>query len=177
MKKIIAFGASSSIHSINKKLATYAASCVPNAQATILDLNDYEMPIFSVDRQNKDGFPQLVHDFKDLLMSADGIIISFAEHNSSYSAAFKNIFDWISRFDGDIWYSKPMLLLATNDGDRGAKTVLEQANNRIARKNSYDVPHFSLPNFSKTFDQNKGILDSKLEAQFQNALSIFVGQL
>jgi len=51
MKKIIAFGASSSIHSINKKLATYAASCVPNAQATILDLNDYEMPIFSVDRQ------------------------------------------------------------------------------------------------------------------------------
>lgn len=177
MKKIIAFGASSSIHSINKKLATYAASCVPNAQATVLDLNDYEMPIFSVDRQNKDGFPQLVHDFKDLLMSADGIIISFAEHNSSYSAAFKNIFDWISRFDGDIWYSKPMLLLATNDGDRGAKTVLEQANNRIARKNPYDVPHFSLPNFSKTFDQNKGILESTLEAQFQNALSIFVGQL
>jgi NAD(P)H-dependent FMN reductase len=177
MKKIIAFGASSSIHSINKKLATYAASCVPNAQATVLDLNDYEMPIFSVDRQNKDGFPQLVHDFKDLLMSADGIIISFAEHNSSYTAAFKNIFDWISRFDGDIWYSKPMLLLATNDGDRGAKTVLEQANNRIERKNPYDVPHFSLPNFSKTFDQNKGFLESTLEAQFQNALSIFVGQL
>ena len=125
MKKIIAFGASSSIHSINKKFATYAAYCVPNAQVTILDLNDYEMPIFSVDRQNNDGFPQPAHDFKDLIMSSDGIIISFAEHNSSYSAAFKNIFDWISRFKGDIWYSKPMLLLATNDGDRGAKTVLE----------------------------------------------------
>lgn len=177
MKKIIAFGASSSIHSINKKLATYAASCVPNAQATILDLNDYEMPIFSVDRQNKDGFPQLAHDFKDLLMSADGIIISFAEHNNSYSAAFKNIFDWISRFQGNLWYSKPMLLLATNDGDRGAKTVLEQAHNRIARKNPYDIPHFSLPNFPKTFDDNKGILDSKLESQFQNALAVFVGQL
>ena len=83
MKKIIAFGASSSIHSINKKLATYAASSVPNAKATILDLNDYEMPIFSVDRQNKDGFPQLAHDLKDLHISVDGIIISFAEHNSS----------------------------------------------------------------------------------------------
>ena len=177
MKKIIAFGVSSSIHSINKKLATYAASCVPNAQATILDLNDYEMPIFSVDRQNKDGFPQLAHDFKDLLMSADGIIISFAEHNSSYSAAFKNIFDWISRFEGDIWYSKPMWLLATNDGDRVAKTVLEQAHNRIARKNPYEIPHFSLPNFPKTFDENKGILDTELEAQFQNALAVFVGQL
>ena len=177
MKKIIAFGASSSIHSINKKLATYAASCVPNAQAIILDLNDYEMPIFSVDRQNKEGFPQLAHDFKDLLVSADGVIISFAEHNSSYSAAFKNIFDWISRFKGNVWYSKPMLLLATNDSDRGAKTVLEQAHNRIARKNPYDISHCSLPNFPINFDENKGILDSKLEAQFQKALTVFVGQL
>ena len=177
MKKIIAFGASSSIHSINKKFATYAAYCVPNAQVTILDLNDYEMPIFSVDRQNNDGFPQPAHDFKDLIMSSDGIIISFAEHNSSYSAAFKNIFDWISRFKGDIWYSKPMLLLATNDGDRGAKTVLEQAHNRIARKNPYEVPSFSLPNFPVNFDENKGILDSKLEFQFQNALSVFIVQL
>ena len=177
MKNIIAFGASSSIHSINKKLATYAASCVPNAQATILDLNDYEMPIFSVDRQNKDGFPQLAHNFKDLLISADGIIISFAEHNSSYSAAFKNIFDWISRFEGNLWYSKPMLLLATNDGDRGAKTVLEQAYNRISRNNPYYIPRFSLPNFPINFDENKGIMDSKLEAQFQNALAVFIGQL
>ena len=177
MKKIIAFGASSSIHSINKKFATYAAYCVPNAQVTILDLNDYEMPIFSVDRQNNDGFPQPAHDFKDLIMSSDGIIISFAEHNSSYSAAFKNIFDWISRFKGDIWYTKPMLLLATNDGDRGAKTVLEQAHNRISRKSPYEVPSFSLPNFPINFDENEGILDSKLEFQFQNALSVFIVQL
>jgi len=177
MKKIIAFGASSSVHSINKKLATYAASRVPDAQVIVLDLNDYDMPIFSVDRETKDGFPQLAYDFKDLVISADGIIISFAEHNSSYSAAFKNIFDWISRFEGDIWYCKPMLLLATSDGNRGAKTVLEQAHKRIARKNPYDIPSFSLPNFPKTFDNNKGILDSKLESQFQNALAIFLGQL
>jgi hypothetical protein len=70
-----------------------------------------------------------------------------------------------------------MLLLATSDGDRGAKTVLEQAHKRIARKNPYDISHFSLPNFPINFDENKGILDSKLEAQFQNALTVFLGQL
>lgn len=177
MKKIIAFGASSSIHSINKKLATYAASCVSNAQVTVLDLNDYEMPIFSVDRQNNDGFPDLAYDLKQLLTHTDGIIISFAEHNSSYTAAFKNIFDWISRFSGDIWYSKPMLLLATNNGDRGGKTVLEQAHNRIARKNPFDIPHFSLPYFSKTFDEHQGINDDAFKTQFQNALAVFVKQL
>lgn len=177
MKKIIAFGASSSRSSINKKLATYAASCVPNAQVTILDLNDYEMPIFGVDRQSNDGFPDLAYELKELLAQADGIIISFAEHNSSYTAAFKNIFDWISRLPGDIWYSKPMFLLATNGGERGAKTVLQQAHNRIARKNPFDIPHFSLPYFSKTFDEHQGITDDALKTAFQNALAVFVKQL
>lgn len=50
MKKIIAFGASSSKTSINKELATYAAHQFQNASVEVLDLNDYEMPIFSTDR-------------------------------------------------------------------------------------------------------------------------------
>ena len=70
-----------------------------------------------------------------------------------------------------------MLLMATNDGDRGAKTVLEQAHNRIARKNPYKIPIFSLPNFQKNFCENKGILDSKFESKFQKALAVFVEQL
>ena len=48
-KKIIAFGASSSKNSINKQFATYAAHQFKNVSVEILDLNDYEMPIFYVD--------------------------------------------------------------------------------------------------------------------------------
>jgi NAD(P)H-dependent FMN reductase len=40
------FGASSSKDSINKQLAAYAAGLFENASVEILDLNDYEMPIF-----------------------------------------------------------------------------------------------------------------------------------
>ena len=53
MKKIIAFGASSSKTSINKEFATYVAYQFQNASIEILDLNDYEMPIFSVDKETK----------------------------------------------------------------------------------------------------------------------------
>jgi len=67
--------------------------------------------------------------------------------------------------------------MATNDGDRGAKTVLEQAHNRIARKTSYEIPIFSLPYFKKNFSESKGILDSKSESRFQKALAVFVEQL
>ncbi|WP_310555385.1 NAD(P)H-dependent oxidoreductase, partial [Flavobacterium sp.] len=96
-KKIIAFGASSSKTSINKQLATYAASLFENSSVEILDLNDYELPLFSVDKEKENGIPQQAHDFYTKLGTADLIVISFAEHNGAYSTAFKNIFDWISR--------------------------------------------------------------------------------
>lgn len=47
--KIVAFGASTSTTSINKALATFAASLVESAEVIVLDLNDYQVPLFSED--------------------------------------------------------------------------------------------------------------------------------
>ena len=41
MPNIVAFGASSSQKSINRKLAHFAAQKVTNAHINLLDLNDY----------------------------------------------------------------------------------------------------------------------------------------
>ena len=65
MSKILAFGASSSKKSINKRLAVYVAHRIPNADVNVLDLNDYEMPIYSIDRENEDGIPDLAYTFKE----------------------------------------------------------------------------------------------------------------
>ena len=177
MKQIVAFGASSSKKSINKDLATYAASLIEDANVLILDLNYFEMPIYSIDYENDHGIPEKAYNFKKKLKNADGIIISFAEHNSVYTAAFKNIFDWISRIEKVVWYNKPMFLLSTSDGDRGAKTVLQIAYNRMSHGNPYKIPTFSLPNFKKNFDKNNGILDIDLNDEFQNALKVFISNL
>ena len=53
--KIIAFGGSPSKNSINKKLATYAANLFENAEVEVLDLNDFQMPIFTVDIEKEIG--------------------------------------------------------------------------------------------------------------------------
>ena len=177
MKQIVAFGASSSKKSINKDLATYVASIIEDANPVILDLNDFEMPIYSIDYENDNGIPEKAYKFKEILKSADGIIISFAEHNSVYTAAFKNIFDWISRIEKVVWFNKPMFLLSTSDGDRGAKTVLQIAYNRMSFGNPHKIPTFSLPNFKKNFDKNNGILDIDLNDEFQNALKVFISNL
>ena len=134
-KKIIAIGASNSKNSINKALATYAANRVEGANVQVLDLNDYEMPIYGIDYENEHGIPQKAEDFRNALHASDGIVISFAEHNGAYSVAFKNVMDWISRIKGDVWGNKPMLLMATSPGGRGGKTVLDIAVAKFAFMN------------------------------------------
>ena len=165
MKKIIAFGASSSKNSINKQLANYVANQFQNANVDLLDLNDYEMPLYSVDKEKNQGIPELAKTFFAKLGNADLILISFAEHNGAYSTAFKNIFDWISRIDGNTFQGKQMLLLATSPGPRGGSTVLEIAKNRFPFQGRIVKGSFSLPNFNNNFDAEKGITNLEFKNQ------------
>ena len=165
MKKIIAFGASSSKQSINKQLATFAANQFQNASVEILDLNDYEMPVFSVDKEKENGIHPLAQEFYDKLGSADLIIISFAEHNGNYSTAFKNILDWTSRINAKTFQEKPMLLLATSPGARGGSSVLDIATKRFPFQGGIIKGSFSLPSFFENFDVVNGIIHPEYKNQ------------
>ncbi len=162
-KKILAFGASSSKKSINKQLATYTANLFKDAKVELLDLNDFEMPIYSTDKEKEDGIPQLANYFYAKIGASDLIIISFAEHNGAYSSAFKNIFDWMSRINGKTFQEKPVLLMATSPGARGGSSVLEIANNRFPFQGAIVKGSFSLPNFNDNFDAEKGITNEDLK--------------
>jgi len=164
-KKIIAFGASSSKQSINKQLATFAANQFQNVTIEILDLNDYEMPIFSVDKEKENGIHPLAQDFYAKLGSADLIIISFAEHNGNYSTAFKNILDWTSRINAKTFQEKPVLLLATSPGARGGSSVLEIASKRFPFQGGIVKGSFSLPSFYENFDVVNGIIHPEYKNQ------------
>ena len=174
---ILAFGASSSKSSINQKLAVHAARQIEGAQITTPNLNDFEMPIYSTDKENADGIPAKAQAFKGLIANADGIIISFAEHNGSYTAAFKNILDWVSRLEGQVWLNKPMLLMASSPGGRGGQTVLNLAHGYFPFMGGDVTAKFSLPSFYQNFDENEGIKDQKLNEQYQEALNQFTSKL
>ena len=177
MRKILAFGASSSSRSINKRFAHFAATRIPDAEVQLLDLNDFEMPIFSVDREETDGIPELAYRFKEHIKQSDALVISFAEHNGAYAAAFKNIMDWISRIkEGSTWEDKPMLLLATSPGGRGGRTVLDIATNKFRFMSKGPIVSFSLPSFGQNFSEADGITDAGLRAEFNLELEAFQSQ-
>ena len=173
MKNILAFGASTSTTSINQKLAKYAADCIKDVNINLLDLNMYEMLMYSSDRQAAYGIPEAAKHFKKLIKSSDGIIISFAEHNASYTAAFKNLFDWTSVIEKSIWNGKPMFLLATSPGGRGGQTVLDTAVSSFGFMDGKVISNFALPSFQNNFDTQKGITDIELKKAFDKECDLF----
>jgi len=165
--KITAFAGSSSRESINKILVEYAAKQFEGAEVEILDLNDYEMPIFSVNREKHDGIPALALKFAEKIDSSGLLLISLAEHNSSYTTAFKNIFDWISRIkDRKHFGEKPVFLLATSTGAGGGKHVLAAFEARAPFSGANVLESFSLPKFKENFEAGKGIINEEKKVEF-----------
>lgn len=166
--KVLAFAASSSRQSINKQLASFAAHQVPNADVELLDLNDFEMPIYSSDRETESGIPEAAQRFFNKIAEADAVVVSFAEHNGTYTAAYKNIFDWASRINQKVYQNKKMLLLSTSPGPGGAKSVLAQAVTSSPFFAADVKGSLSVPSFYDNFDVTKGefknaeLLDSLL---------------
>ncbi|MDI1305163.1 MAG: NAD(P)H-dependent oxidoreductase [bacterium] len=172
--KIIAFGGSPSKNSINKKLATYAANLFGNAEIEVLDLNDFQMPLFSVDIEVEIGQHELAKAFLAKIASADILVVSLAENNGNYSAAFKNVFDWCSRINGKVFQEKPMLLMATSPGGRGGSSVLEIAKNAFPRYGAVIKATFSLPSFDANFDVENGkISNPELDKQLKEIIKNF----
>ncbi len=127
--KILAFAATNSRSSINRALVDHAAARLrrdvqPGAEIATLDLNDFEMPIYSIDRERAEGIPAQARDLFARIGAADAILVSFAEHNGFVTAAWKNIFDWMSRIDMKLWQDKPLALLSATPGPRAGANVL-----------------------------------------------------
>jgi NAD(P)H-dependent FMN reductase len=169
---LIAFAASSSKKSINKQLVTYASSLLEGADVEILDLNDYELPLFSVDKEQEIGHPDLAKQFLAKLAASDALIISFAEHNGTYSVAYKNLFDWCSRINPKVFQHKPLVLLATSPGKSGAGSVLAAAINSAPYFDGQVKASLSIPSFYDNFDLAQGVINNPhLNAQLLDAVN------
>ncbi len=156
MMKIFAFAGSTSSTSINRELVKFVLKNFDESEINLIDLNDYSMPVFSVDLEKK-GFPPQAHEFLKRIEECDVIICSLAEHNRSYSAAFKNIFDWASRINVKVWQNKKMFLMTTSPGGFGGGNVMNTAKTFFPQFGAEILETFSLPKFYENFDLESGV--------------------
>ena len=172
MKKIITIAGSNSQKSINKSLLSYTSSLIENTEIISIDLNDYVLPIYGVDYEAENGIPSAIKRLNELFDTADGFMVSLAEHNGSYAAAFKNTIDWLSRANMKVWREKPMLLMATSPGGRGGATVLQSAKAYFPFLGGDITADFSLPNFYDNFSDAE-ISNQELKKELNMKVQLF----
>lgn len=166
--KVIAFGASTSSTSINKFLASYVAKLIPGADVEVLDINNYNVPMFSEDKEKEIGQAEGAKTFLADLAKADALVISFAEHNGYYPAAYKNLFDWSTRINQKVYQDIPAVYLATSPGPGGAQSVLAAANASAGYFGGNVKGSLSVASFYDKVDLAAGaVTDSELDAQLK----------
>ena len=174
--KIFAFAGSNSSTSINKQLVKFVLKSFPDDEVNLIDLNDYLMPVFSVDLE-KNGFPDEAYQFLKNIEESDIIICSLAENNRSYSAAFKNIFDWCSRINVKVFQNKTMFLMTTSPGGYGGGNVMAEASKFFPQFGADIKETFSLPKFYENFDSENGIINPELLSDIKLKIQNFKNQI
>lgn len=92
---ILAFSGSSRGGSFNSRLLDAAVSAIAalDADVSLLDLRDLELPLFDPDIPPVD-WPLGVRVFRQLLSAHDGLVITTPEYNGSLPPLLKNALDW-----------------------------------------------------------------------------------
>ena len=156
MSKILAFSGSNHSKSINHSLARYASNLVNNHEVNLIDLRDYNVPIFSLDIETNEGHPQEIKDLDLLISNYDALILALPEYNGSMTSFFKNTLDWLSRVNREFLKDKKILLLSTSPGKYGAKFGLEHTAAILPRFGCEIIGTYNLGSFYEKVNLENG---------------------
>lgn len=176
---IIGFAGSNSSTSRNKKLVNVVLNHLDeDHNVELLDLNDYEMPLYGVDLESASGIPEKAHNFAKKIDESDFLVVSFAEHNGTFTVAFKNVLDWISRIPNrSIWGDKPVFFMATSPGQRGGASVLETALKIWPFRGAKVMGSYSLPSFDENYDEDMLSLKAPYDKELTEVITKALAEL
>ena len=180
--KVLVFAGSARRDSLNKKLVRLAAAAAEKAGAdvTLIDLNDYPMPIYHGDEEAASGIPENGKKLKALFKSHQALIIASPENNSSVSSLLKNTIDWLSRADGAEsgmvpFKDKTALLIAASPGPFGGVRGLNHLRDIISRLGVLTWPDMmTVGNAEAAFDATGALVDGKQQARLEKLVAAMV---
>ena len=183
MPKILAFAGSARKDSLNKKLLKIAVEGAQEAGAdvTLVDLADFELPLFSQDLESEMGMPDIAGKFKRLMIAHDGFLIASPEYNSAFSPLLKNTIDWASRSESDdepplmAYRGKTAAILATSPGGLGGMRGLVMLRMLLGNLGVIVFPdQQAVPNGLKAFNDDGSMSDPKQEKRIRTLAEYYI---
>jgi NAD(P)H-dependent FMN reductase len=129
------------------------------ATALIIDLNEYNFPLFDERLKFQKSPAASVIDFAGKIKSSDGVIIITPEYNGGYPASLKNVIDLLY----DEWHHKPVAISTVSDGNFGGSQVIISVQFSLWKMRAWTVPAlFPVPNVGDVFDENGNLTSNQI---------------
>ena len=181
-KSILVFAGSARKDSFNKKLAKNAADLLEKRKIghSLVDLNDYEAPIYHGDLEAELGIPKSMKRFKALMKSHSAFLIASPEYNGFVPPLLINTFSWCSRpEEGDTnlvaTRGKYVGLMATSPGAMGGIRMLPRLREALCDLGAVVVPgSVSVGRATNVFDDNGSLTDDKAVKRLEDVIDTLI---
>lgn len=152
--------------SLNSGLLRAARALVPEGiTITIHDWRD--VPLYDGDVQERDGFPPPVHELREAIRRADGVLIATPEYNNATPGGLKNALDWVSRGKDQPLAGKPVALMGASPGGFGTVRAQIQVRQlfRVLGARELPSPELHVSNATPLFSPDGELTDDATRAK------------
>lgn len=141
-------------------------------EAEILDLLQYDFPLFEERLKYLVAPSDNTLDFAERVRKADGLILVVPEYNGGYPASIKNVIDLLT----DEWRKKPVAFAVVSNGQFGGSQVVFSLQFTLWKIMATTVsPAFRIPDIETIIDENgipadKPLMDKRASTTIRELL-------
>ena len=175
--RLLAFSGSARRESLNRKFLAVAVQAARDAggEVTLLDLNDYVLPLYHGDLEDAEGLPANATKLTELITRHDALLIASPEYNSMITPLLKNTIDWCTRGDDNPFTGKVAAVISASPGPFGGVRSLKLAQQLLLHLGCHVVPgQTALIHADKAFDATGGLTDARAEKSLRALVAALV---
>ncbi|HWA08782.1 MAG TPA: NAD(P)H-dependent oxidoreductase [Opitutaceae bacterium] len=168
--RILAFSGSARKESLNRKFLAVAVQAVRAAggEVTLIDLNEYELPLYHGDLEDAKGLPANAVKLIGLIQGHAGLLVASPEYNSMFTPLLKNTIDWCTRGDDNPFTGRVAAVISASPGALGGVRSLKLAQQLLLHLGCHVVPGQNfLPAADRAFDDRGELIDERPKKALQ----------
>jgi len=162
-------------HAFSKQNARAAQAALERAGAapTLIDLADFELPLYNADLEARAGIPAAARRLQALIAAHQALLIASPEYNGSITPLLLNTLDWCSRSDPNdragsglaIFADKPAALIGSSPSWTGGLRALIQLRDLLGYLGMIVLPQqLVVPRANAAFDAAGDLIDERQRA-------------
>jgi chromate reductase len=172
--RILAFSGSARNESLNRKLLAVAvgASRAAGAEVTLLEPDDYTLPLYDGDLESVGGMPVKAAKLVSLALKHHALLIASPEYNSFITPLLKNTLDWMSRADEKPFAGKVAAVVSASPSALGGTRSQVLAKQLLIHLGCHVVPAYCTLSYAhEGFDADGRLKDSRVQKSVEDIVA------